>query len=150
MPKKPYRRASGGTDGEVLALLQTFGSADVDDCVQHLRSFRNKSYSRTAVATLRKVVERALKHPTIAGGVQPQEQLLQVGAARTTTKHPVPCATAHHTYYHARFLFMPMPARSPMFQACKHPCWIAAHFVWCTHAFGFCAGSGKQTYHSTL
>ena len=81
MPKKLQRRASGGTDGEVLSLLQAFGSADVDDCVEHLRSFRNKSYARTAVVTLRKVVERALRHPTITGGAPSQEQRLQVGPA---------------------------------------------------------------------
>lgn len=81
MPKKPLRRASGGRDGEVVSLLQDLGSADVDECVEYLRSLRNRSYGRTGVAVLRKLVERALSHPTFPLTVPPQEQRLQVALA---------------------------------------------------------------------
>lgn len=80
MPKKlGQKKRSSGSDGELLGLLQSFGSTDVDDCIEHLRSFRSKSYSRTSSVTLRKLVERALDNPrlVIASAEAPQDTVLE-------------------------------------------------------------------------
>lgn len=89
MPKKlGQKRGSTGSDTELLTLLQAFASSDVDDCIEHLRSFRNKSYSRTSVATLRKQVERALNNPrlTVITSSAPREGHIEVNGDSTSGK----------------------------------------------------------------